>query len=132
MFRGRASRGFTLIEILIVVLIIAIMMAVAMPLYLGAVTNSETTVCRANMQSIANAEQAYRARNTAHIYTTVLTNLPVDLGAIPICPKGGSYSVTISDGSNTANNGQPVPVGGLIVQCSTGGHGVFAPSIDSE
>lgn len=132
MFRGRASRGFTLIEILIVVLIIAILMAVAMPLYLGAVTNSETTVCRANMQSIANAEQAYRARDTAHNYTTILSNLPVDLGAVPMCPKGGAYTVIISDGSNTANNGQTVPAGGLIVSCSSGGHGVFAPSIDSE
>lgn len=126
------TRGFTLIELLIVILIIAVLMAVALPLYLGTMTHSETTVCRSNMQSIANAEQAYRARDTAHQYTTDLTKLPVDLGAIPVCPQGGSYTVTISDGTATTSHGNAVPAGGILVHCSVFSHGDFAPSIDSE
>jgi prepilin-type N-terminal cleavage/methylation domain-containing protein len=126
------SRGFTLIELLIVILVLAILMAVALPQYLAAVAHSEVTVCRSNMQTIANAEQAYRARNPQHVYTTNLSDLPIDLGAIPVCPRNGVYSVVISDGSQTANNGLIVPAGFVIVRCSLASHGVFAPGVDSE
>ena len=44
----RRKRGFTLIELLVVVLILAILMAVALPLYLSAISDSETKTCRAN------------------------------------------------------------------------------------
>jgi prepilin-type N-terminal cleavage/methylation domain-containing protein len=128
----RKQYGFTLIELLIVVLIMAVLMAIAIPLYLSTVSKSEITVCRSNMQTIVNAEQAYRARDSAHTYTTDLSVLPMDLGAIPVCPGGGTYSVVVSNGSNTANNGSLVPNGGIIVECDAVDHGVFAPSIDGE
>ncbi|HXG23037.1 MAG TPA: prepilin-type N-terminal cleavage/methylation domain-containing protein [Chthonomonadales bacterium] len=125
-------KGFTLIELLIVILVLAILMAVALPLYLAAVSDSQVKTCRANMQTIANAEAAYKTQNSAHTYTTVLSQLNDNLGATPVCPSGGTYSVTISTGSSTAQNGQTVPSGGLLVQCSASGHGKFAPGIDSQ
>jgi len=124
--------AFTLIELLVVVVILAILMAVALPLYLGAVADSERSVCRANMQSISDAEQAYRVRNPVHTFTTDLSNLTLDLGTLPICPRQGSYSTAISNGAELANNGMIVPSGGIVVKCSASGHGVFAPSIDGE
>ncbi len=128
---GRRRRsGFTLIEVLIVVLILAILMAVALPLYVSAVIESETKTCRSNMFSIASAEPAYKTRISTHTYTTNLADLYPDLGTTPICPSAGTYSVTISDGTGTSNNGNTVPVGGQIVHCSAGGHGVFAPGVD--
>ena len=54
----KKKSGFTLIELLVVVLILAILMAVALPLYLSAVADSQRKTCRANLQTIANAEQA--------------------------------------------------------------------------
>ena len=54
------KRGFTLIELLVTVLILAILMAIALPLYLSAIADSERKTCRANLQTIANAEMAYR------------------------------------------------------------------------
>src|SRR5438874_7230635 len=130
--RNRNRKGFTLIELLIVILVLAILMAVALPLYLAAVADSQVKTCRANMQTIANAEQAYKTQTTTHVYTTNLTDLNSNLGSTPVCPSGGTYSVTISNGSSTANNGNTVPNGGLVVACSATGHGVFAPGIDSE
>jgi type IV pilus assembly protein PilA len=130
--RIRKSQAFTLIELLIVVLVLAILMAVALPLYLGAVANAQVGVCRSNMQTIANGEQAFKVRDPAHQYTTDLALLPIDLGATPACPEAGTYSVVISDGTNTGNNGRSVPVGGLIVTCTASGHGVFAPGVDSQ
>ena len=126
----RNRRGFTLIELLIVILVLAILMAVALPLYLAAVADSQVKTCRANMQTIANAEAAWKTSDSTHTYTTVLSNLNPNLGALPVCPSGGTYSVTI--GSGTANNGTAVPAGGLLVACSFTGHGGFAPGIDSQ
>lgn len=133
MNRSRTRRkGFTLIELLIVILVLAILMAVALPLYLAAVSDSQVKTCRSNMQTIANAEAAYKTQNSAHTYTTVLSQLNDNLGATPVCPSGGTYTVTISTGSSTANNGQTVPSGGLVIACDASGHGVFAPGIDSQ
>ena len=130
MRRGR--RGFTLIELLIVILVLAILMAVALPLYLAAVADSQVKTCRANMQTISNAEAAYKTSSSTHVYTTDLTALNSNLGSTPVCPSGGTYSVSISTGSSTAQNGKTVPSGGLVVSCSQSGHGVFAPGIDSQ
>jgi len=128
----KSRKGFTLIELLIVILVLAILMAVALPLYLAAVTDSQIKTCRANMQTISNAEAAWKTSDTSHTYTTTLTNLNSNLGATPVCPNGGTYAVVISTGVETANNSAVVPAGGLIVSCSFAGHGVFAPGIDSQ
>ena len=128
----RRRRGFTLIELLVVVLILAILMAVALPLYVSALAESERKTCRSNMWSIASAEQAYKTRISTHTYTTNMSDLSPDLGTTPICPRGGMYSATVSDGTGTGNNGNPVPAGGVIIHCSAAGHGVFAPGVDPQ
>jgi type IV pilus assembly protein PilA len=124
-------KGFTLIELLIVILVLAILMAVALPLYLAAVSDAQVKTCRANMQTIANAEAAWKTQDVTHTYTTTLTNLNANLGATPVCPSGGAYTVTISTGASVSN-GKTVPAGGLLVACSATGHGTFAPGIDSQ
>src|SRR6476660_5373478 len=92
----RSRRGFTLIELLVVVLILAILMAVSIPLYLSAVADSQKKTCRSNMQTIANAVQAARVKNSAADYSSfvgsVSTTLEPDLNSVPTCPLGGAYS----------------------------------------
>lgn len=130
---SKKQSAFTLIELLVVIVVLATLMAVALPLYLGAVTQSEVATCRTNMQTIANAEVAYRARNfPTHSWTTNISNLAIDLVVPPHCVRGGTYSVEVATGTQVAQNGNPVPSGGIIVSCSITEHGVFAPSIDTE
>ena len=62
MKRMNKKGAFTLIELLVVVLILAILTAVALPLYLSSVKDSEKKTCQTNMQTIANAVQAYKVR----------------------------------------------------------------------
>src|SRR4051812_26162106 len=81
---ARKRKGFTLIELLIVILVLAILRGVALPLYLAAVADAQVKPCRSNMQTIANAEAAYKTKDPAHSYTTTLTNLNGDLGATPV------------------------------------------------
>jgi|SRR5947209_8235603 type IV pilus assembly protein PilA len=128
----RKRKGFTLIELLIVILVLAILMAVALPLYLAAVADSQVKTCRSNMQTIANAEAAYKTQDPTHNYTTTLTSLNANLGSTPVCPSGGTYSVAIAGAGGGTSNGKAVPAGGLIVSCSATGHGTFAPGIDAQ
>ena len=126
--RRKSIKGFTLIELLVVVLILAILMAVALPLYLSAVSDSQKKTCRSNMQTIANAVQAYRVKNVAASYwtgtvdATAAANSLTDLQGAPQCPNQGTYSVVGTDANNTL----------FYVSCTAGGHGTFEPGKDSN
>jgi type IV pilus assembly protein PilA len=136
-------RGFTLIELLVVILILAVLMAIALPLYLRAVRDSERQTCRSNMQTIANAEQAYRVRSAGHQYVpatgstsdlTLLidpTNHTQDLQALPQCPSDtdqnalDDYNVEVLE-----DNGL---VTGITITCNREAtHGSFTPGVDSQ
>jgi type IV pilus assembly protein PilA len=129
--------GFTLVELLVVVLILAILMAVALPLYLRATAHSERRACRANMRTLANAEQAYYLSHSPRRYVKIsggppgsyqfsdVTGRPVTdfLGAnlmtMPLCPTGHAY------GANVDN-------AGLEILCTNGPHGRYVPGRDAE
>lgn len=120
---SRNRKGFTLIELLVVVLILAILMAVALPLYLSAVADSQKKVCRANMQTIANAVSAARVRGNLADYSTFVGAVSIvkeaDLAALPTCPLAGTYSISLD-----------ATTGGFIVTCSVAAHGTFEPGVD--
>lgn len=125
-------RGFTLIESLMMLLIMAVGMAVSIPLFVSAMSDGKKKQCRANMMAIADAEQQYKIKSATHVYTTALTNLVGDFPVVPICPNGGTYSVTISNGTATAQSGATVPLGKIVISCSFSGDGKFAQTIDSQ
>jgi type IV pilus assembly protein PilA len=113
----RKQGGFTLIELLVVILILAILMAIALPLYLRAVRDSNRQTCRSNMQTIANALQAFRVRDVDHWYPGLAASTAgtidfaadnfldpaSDLAALPQCPTDSvagdadDYTATVDD-----------------------------------
>ena len=124
-------RGFTLVELLVVVLILATLMAVALPLYLSSVADSSKKTCRANMQSIANAAQAWKVKNRAADFTTMtISALTPDLGAVPSCPDGGTYSVATTGSVNDEGGASTaIPTGSLGISCNKAGHNGFIPGV---
>jgi type II secretory pathway pseudopilin PulG len=82
---------------------IPMLAAIALPLYLSAVSDSQVKTARANMQTIANAEQAYRTRWQA--YTSSFEALSADLGTAngPSGPGSRTYTITIGAGNCTDN-----------------------------
>jgi len=56
----RSSRGFTLIEIMVVVVIIGLLAAFAVPLFMGRVDEARITKTRADIQAIETALAMYR------------------------------------------------------------------------
>lgn len=119
----KAESGFTLVELLVVVLILAILMAVALPLYLGAISSSEKATARANMQTIANANQAYRLKNGA--FATDISTLYSSGGDLPATgisgPSSGgtprTYNLKTSGTCDAQGNGgsDTIPSGSFAV-----------------
>ena len=127
--RSHRSRGFTLVELLTVILIVSILMTVGAPIYLNSLDDSRKKICRTNMQTISNAMMAARVKNETNDFGALIaggimtTNLP-DLTSIPICPNGGTYTLTIG---NTGTNSS------FQVRCSATyplTHGRFEPGVD--
>jgi type IV pilus assembly protein PilA len=92
---------------------------VALPLYLSSVADSEKKTCQTNMQTIANAVQAYKVR-TRNAYPDISDvadevgsgNELEDLNFAPVCPEQGNhYSVTHLNPD------------GFKVECSDTNHG---------
>ena len=98
------SRGFTLLELLVVVLIIGLLTAIVAPRFLGQVSKSEVTAARAQLDAIDKALQSYRLDVGRFPATAqglrALVNQPGDeprwrgpymQGDIPVDPWGSPY-----------------------------------------
>ncbi|WP_348944492.1 type IV pilin protein [Chitinibacter sp. FCG-7] len=98
------SRGFTLIELMIVVAIIGILAVIAYPNYTKYVQKSRRTDAFTPMSKIQQNQEKWRANNTA--YTNDLSKLNVSATS-----EMGYYSLKITDDDAT----------GFIVQASAQG-----------
>jgi type IV pilus assembly protein PilA len=112
-------------------MICCVVMAISLCTFTSASTTSATIHCHDNMEVIANLEDEYKVNSAAHLYTTTMSALNTEVPTMPLCPDGGTYSVTISTGTSTAQNGQTVPAGKIVISCSNPTHGKYAPDIDT-
>lgn len=62
----KATKGFTLVEIMIAVAIIAILSAIAIPAYNGYITTSRTRVACSNMDSIQTLMEDHNLDNNSY------------------------------------------------------------------
>ena len=94
----RASRGFTLIELMIVVAIIGILAAIAFPAYQSQVRKSNRAAAQAVLMDVANKQQLYLSSQRA--YADTLAKLSVT----PPTDVSRWYDVTV-----TVNNAATPP-----------------------
>ncbi len=92
----RRSKGFTLVELLVVVLILETIMSIALPSYIGEVYASRMGIANANARLLATAVQGKAIQ--AGSYDSTLSDYAVDMGGqLPINPCTGTttgYTIT--------------------------------------
>ncbi|MEI8345085.1 MAG: type II secretion system protein [Candidatus Omnitrophota bacterium] len=92
----RNSKGFTLVEIMIVIAIIGLLAAIAVPNFVQARTQARKSTCINNLRLIDAAEEQYALENNKD---STVTPLNVDLtpylknNAWPVCPSAGAYVI---------------------------------------
>lgn len=93
----KQSKGFTLVEIMIVVAIIALLAAIAIPSFMKSRADSRQSACVNNLRLIDHAKQQLATASSTMQDSTVpaWTDLsPYFKGSgTPYCRQGGTYSI---------------------------------------
>ncbi|WP_313033772.1 type IV pilin protein [Acinetobacter sp.] len=98
--RFKHSRGFTLIELMVVMLIIAIFAALAIAGYQEYARKAIAAQAQQEMQQLANLLEKNRARNFNYLGFSITPDPLI----LPVGATGSSikYTITVRDGANTA------------------------------
>ena len=92
----RDSKGFTLVELMVVLLIIGILVAIAIPIYNKTQAEAQKKSCQANLRTIDGAIAQYQAdgKDMDALTQEGVSELVGDyLKKEPKCPSGGEYSI---------------------------------------
>jgi type IV pilus assembly protein PilE len=127
------SKGFTLIEVMIVVAVIAILVGIAMPNYREYVLRSNRAVAKGALLEVASRQEQYFLNNRS--YTHLLTDLGygasyyIDSEGQPLAAAAGSiYQMTITEpASNTGETAytlSAIPQGGQTDDTKCGSLGI--------
>ena len=109
------SRGFTLVEIMIVVAIIAMLAAIVIPSFMKSRTESKKSACINNLRLIDPAKQMW-ATSTGALETATPANADIEAylrNGAPTCPAGGTYtyeSMATLPGCTLSAIGHALPV----------------------
>lgn len=86
----RTSKGFTLIELMIVIVIIGVLAAIAIPSYQGYLTKAACEDAKATLVGAANVMERFRSQSPTNSY------IGATLGAYQQSPVDGNAQFTIA------------------------------------
>ena len=104
-----ASRGFTLIELMIVVAIVAILAAVAVPSYNNYTRRAHRSDAQNYLMSLAQANAQYFIDNRDYASSVTALNNPVPTS---VAPYYGTPVVTVNAGPPPSFSIKATPIGG--------------------
>src|SRR5690348_14866360 len=94
----KGTRGFTLLEIMIVVAIVGILAAIALPAYQSQIRRNNRSAAQQYLQDLANRQEQYRL--DARAYATSATTL--GYSATPVTVSS-NYTVAVTPDANDCN-----------------------------
>lgn len=98
MTAGR-SKGFTLIELMIVVAIVGILAAVAYPSYLSYILRSNRAAAQSFMMDVSSREEIYLQNARAYKAVAANANFPADLSLGVPEKVSDNYGVVVTTGT---------------------------------
>ena len=104
MIKFKTSKGFTLVEIMIVVAIIGLLAAIAIPNFIKARNQARKNICISNMRTLYHACEEYMIDTNTDSGTVATNALPL-VGATgyvkdtPVCPSDGAEYGTLTLGT---------------------------------
>jgi len=89
------TRGFTLVEIMIVVAIIGMLSTIAIPNFVRARSTAQKNACKANLRQIDGAKNVYaidrfQADTVSPNWAAIVPNY---IKRTPSCPAAGTYTI---------------------------------------
>lgn len=126
------SRGFSLIELMIVVAILGILVAVALPSYSSYVTRSKRSECRAAIMQVMQQQERYYTQQNAYLaFTSIAASIPMrqfsgDSPGSSACNLSAAACTGLTLGACVVVTGTPVnsdPLVGNITLQSDGTKG---------
>jgi type IV pilus assembly protein PilA len=97
----KPSKGFTLIELMIVVAIIGILAAIAIPQFSAYRTRSFNSSAVADLRNILTSEEAYYADNQTYINLSVIEGYQASLPSLPGGRLGKLICASVTDATAT-------------------------------
>lgn len=110
----RSSRGFTLIEIMIVVIIVGILASIAYPSYLDHVRRGHQTEAQGQIMELASALEAHRAKNFTYSGASVSALAPALNSnehyntALALSNGNQAYTITATPASSLMSSMPPL------------------------
>jgi type IV pilus assembly protein PilE len=96
------SRGITLIELVVVTAIVAVLAAIAVPSYRAYLLRSRRAEAKAELLSLAAAQEKFYLQNNTYAGNGVLTTAPPAGLGRRANSEGGYYTIAIAAGANAA------------------------------
>lgn len=116
--KRKSTRGFTLMEVMIVVAIVAILAAIAIPSYQNYVIRSKRGDAMAALLSAAQSVERFKTANNFSYdgVTLPFTQVPADGSATPYytlainTPNAGEYTITATPINSMAGKDDPLTI----------------------